>query len=55
LHKIGVAGEGPVSFTGKPVIAFQSQWDPAKLRVLVFVQKKKSREILGAASTSIKG
>ena len=55
LRKIGVAGAGPVSFTGNPVIEFKSHWDPAKLRVLVFVQKKKSREILGAASTSIKG
>jgi hypothetical protein len=55
LYKIGVAGAGPVSFTGNPVIEFKSHWDPAKLRVLVFVQKKKSREILGAAWTSIKG
>ena len=53
LRKIGVAGAGPVSFTGNPVIEFKSHWDPAKLRVLVFVQKKKSREILGAAWTSI--
>jgi len=55
LHQIGVAGGGPVSFTGNPFVEFKSHWDPAKLRVLVFVQKKKSREILGAASVSIKG
>ncbi len=56
LHKIGVADAGgvSVSFTGNPTIKFDSHWDPVNLRVLVFVQKKKSREILGAASTKIK-
>jgi len=56
LHKIGVAdGNGtPVSFTGDPVVKFNSRWDVEHLHVIVFVQKKKSREILGAASTTIK-
>jgi hypothetical protein len=56
LQKIGVAktGPGPVSFTGDPLVKFDARWDAANLRVLVFVQKKKSREILGAASARIK-
>jgi hypothetical protein len=56
LRKIGVAnGNGtPVSFTGDPEVKFNSQWDLAHLHVIVFVQKKKSREILGAASATIK-
>jgi hypothetical protein len=53
LQKIGVARTGAGSFAGDPIVKFNSRWDPAKLRVLVFVQKKKSREILGAASIKI--
>jgi hypothetical protein len=57
LHKIGVANESatPVSFKGDPTVKFNSHWDPKHLHVTVFVQKKKSREILGAASTKIEG
>jgi hypothetical protein len=53
LRKIGVV-DGP-SFTANPTIKFASQWNLANLHVTAFVQKKKSREILGAASTKIKG
>jgi hypothetical protein len=55
LHKIGVADAGgaSASFTGDPVVKFNSHWDPKNLHVVVFVQEKKSREILGAASTGI--
>ncbi len=56
LHKIGVAdANGTVSFTGDPVVKFNSGWNVENLQVTVFVQKKKSREILGAASTSANG
>jgi hypothetical protein len=57
LQKIGVANTNgaSVSFTGDPVVKFKSHWDPENLHVTVFVQQKKSREILGAASTKVKG
>ncbi len=57
LRKIGVADANgtSVSFTGDPVVKFNSHWDLANLHVTVFVQEKKGREILGAASTKIKG
>ncbi len=56
LRKIGVADANgaSVSFTGDPVVKFNSHWDLANLHVTVFVQEKKGREILGAASTKIK-
>jgi hypothetical protein len=57
LQKIGVADakSSSVSFTGDPVVKFNSHWDPENLHVMVFVQEKKGREILGAASIKIKG
>jgi hypothetical protein len=57
LHKIGVADASreSVSFAGDPVVKLNSHWNPQNLHVMVFVQEKKSREILGAASTKIKG
>ncbi|MGD0567596.1 MAG: DUF1223 domain-containing protein [Candidatus Sulfotelmatobacter sp.] len=55
LHKIGVADAGgtSVSFTGDPLVKFNSHWDLKNVHVVAFVQEKKSREILGAASTGI--
>jgi hypothetical protein len=57
LRKIGIADANgtSVSFTGDPIVKFKPQWDLANLHVTVFVQEKKGREILGAASTKIKG
>jgi hypothetical protein len=56
LHKIGLAdASGEASFAGDAVVKFNSQWDPENLHVTVFVQEKKSHEILGAASTKING
>ena len=55
LSKIGVAaasGTSP-SFTGDPRVKFDSHWNREKLSIVVFVQEKKSRKILGAASTAI--
>jgi hypothetical protein len=55
LHKIGVAtaNGAPQSFAGDPRVKLDSHWNHEKLTVMVFVQEKKSRKILGAASTSI--
>ena len=56
LHKIGVADTNATqSFKGDPLVKFNSHWVPANVHVIVFVQEKKSRKILGAASTVIKG
>ncbi len=57
LHKIGVvdASGAAGSFTADPVVKFKTNWKTENLHVTAFVQKKKSREILGAASTRIKG
>jgi len=55
LHKIGVAnakGE-PVSFNGEPTVKFNSRWNAENLRAVVFVQMKKSRQIIGAAAVKI--
>ena len=55
LRKIGVAdASGAASFTGDTLVKFNSHWNPENVRVTVFVQEKKSREILGAASTKIR-
>ena len=57
LRKIGAADANgaSMSFTGDTLVKLNSHWDPANLHVTVFVQEKKSRVILGAASTKIKG
>jgi hypothetical protein len=56
LRKIGVAdANGSASFTGDTLVKLNSHWNPENVHVTVFVQEKKSREILGAASTKIKG
>ena len=55
LHKIGAAHTGgeSLSFTGDPRVKFSSKWKRKSLRVVVFVQKRKSRKILCAASTRL--
>jgi hypothetical protein len=55
LRKIGAAesGKAPVSFAGQPRVKFDSHWNPEKLHVVVFVQEKKSRLIVGAASLKV--
>jgi len=57
LHKIGIAdvNGAAASYTGSPMVKFNSRWNLENLHVLVFVQEKKSRQILGAASIRIKG
>jgi len=56
LHKIGVAqpSGGLASFTAKPVVKLNSHWNRSNLRATVFVQNRKGRQILGAASVKIK-
>lgn len=57
LRKIGVADPNGAqgSFAAEPAVKLDSHWNVANLHVTAFVQKKKSLEILGAASTKIKG
>ncbi len=56
LQRIGVADANgaSASFTADPVVKFNSHWNVENLHVTVFVQEKRSRQILGAASTKIK-
>jgi hypothetical protein len=58
LRKIGIADaqhDGSFSFSADALVKFDRGWNAENLHVAVFVQKRKSREILGAASTRIKG
>jgi hypothetical protein len=56
LHKIGTANAsgGSASFTGDTLVKFSPHWNPEKLYVVVFVQEKKSRKVLGAASSTVR-
>jgi hypothetical protein len=54
LHKIGVAqANGTPAFTGDPRVKLDSHWNRENLAVVVFVQERKSRKIIGAASLRI--
>lgn len=57
LRKIGIADAHNASgaFSGDTLVRLSPEWNPENLRVAVFVQQSKGREILGAASTKIKG
>jgi hypothetical protein len=56
LHKIGTAdAHKPVSFSGSADLKINSHWNPANVRVTVFVQRKKSRAVLGVASAKLQG
>jgi hypothetical protein len=57
LHKVGNAdaNRGEVSFGGAESVKFNSRWSLENLHVIIFVQQKKSREIIGAASIMVKG
>ena len=56
LHKIGTADASgaSASFTGDTLVKFNPRWNPEKLHVVVFVQAKKSRKVLGAASSIVR-
>jgi hypothetical protein len=55
LHKIGTADVSAVSvsFKADSRVKFESRWNPENLHVVVFVQEKKSRKILGASSAKV--
>ena len=55
LRKVGVASTNgaAASFTGDARVKLDSHWNREKLSVMVFVQEKKSRKILGATATSV--
>jgi hypothetical protein len=53
--EVAQAHDVSVSFSGDALVKFSPNWNPENLRVAVFVQEAKSREILGAASIKIKG
>jgi len=54
MRKIGEAkADGETSFTGNANVPLQKEWKRENLRVVVFVQEKKSRRILGAAEIRI--
>lgn len=48
---IGAVGKsGEEGFTAQPSVKLNAKWNAANLRAIVFVQEKKSRRILGAAT-----
>jgi hypothetical protein len=54
LHKIGAAEENQATpFTGDAQVKFDSHWNRENLAVVVFVQEKHSRKIIGAASIRV--
>jgi hypothetical protein len=54
LQKIGEAkAAGEFSFSGETIAKLDSNWKRENIRVAVFVQEKKSRRVLAAASASI--
>lgn len=54
LQKLGTADARSEnsSFAAEPLISFDSHWVRANLRAVAFVQEKKARRILGAATTT---
>jgi hypothetical protein len=49
LHKVGVTDRNAApSFTGESDVKLDSKWKRSNLRVIAFVQEKRSRHILGA-------
>jgi hypothetical protein len=54
LAKIGVAEAGKdESFSGNPLVRLDHAWKPENTRVIVFVQERKSRKILGASEADL--
>ena len=54
MQKVGVADPSkPSSFSGNAQVKFDGKWNPANSHVVVFVQEKKSRKILGASSIAV--
>ncbi len=56
LHKIGtVPARGSPPFVLNQQVKFKSNWKRENLRIVVFVQERKSLRILGAASARVAG
>lgn len=56
LHKIGaVSGKGSSPFDVHEDVKFKSNWKRENLRIVVFVQERKSMRILGAAEARVVG
>jgi hypothetical protein len=54
LHKAGTAdGNVAAAFSGESDLKLDSAWKRGNLRVVAFVQEKRSRHILGAASARV--
>lgn len=54
LHKAGAAsGNASPSFSGSADLKLDSAWKASNVRVVAFVQEKRSRRILGAATTGL--
>ena len=55
LQKIGVAdaGKTPDSFSGDAAVKFDPKWNAANSHVVVFIQEKKSRDVLGASEIAL--
>ena len=54
MRKIGeTKADGETSFAGDTSVPLQKEWKRENLRVVLFVQEKKSRRILGAAEIRI--
>ena len=57
MHKIAdiKSSSDATSFTGHTKLKLDSHWNLANVRVIAFVQERKSHAILGAASTKLPG
>ncbi len=53
LDKIGAIHAKNSTFSATPTVKFDSSWKKENLRVVVFVQEKKSRHILGASEVHV--
>jgi hypothetical protein len=55
LQKIGVAdaSKSSDSFSGDAAVKFDPKWNAANSHVVVFIQEKKSREVLGASEIAL--
>lgn len=56
LHKIGVADANgsEFAFNGETAVKLNSHWNSDNLHVIVFVQERKGRQVIGAASVRVK-
>jgi len=56
LHKIGsLAAKDSSAFDVHQEVKFKSSWKRENLRIVVFVQERKSLRILGVAATRVTG